>query len=90
MVVLGSREQLCIHEDVSKLHGRAQTNACHSLCKKRQKRYCAHFPRVAGKYGRLKCSQIYFINMVSDEVDREDDGSCVRYFNCIVYMEVEA
>ncbi|KAK1358284.1 Regulator of telomere elongation helicase 1 [Heracleum sosnowskyi] len=47
MVVLGSREQLCIHEEVSSLRGRAQTNACHSLCKKRQKRYCAHFPRVA-------------------------------------------
>lgn len=47
MVVLGSREQLCIHEEVSLLRGRAQTNACHSLCKKRTKRYCAHFSRVA-------------------------------------------
>lgn len=48
MVVLGSREQLCIHEEVSLLQGRTQTNACHSLCKKRKKRYCSHFPRVAG------------------------------------------
>ncbi|KAM7483732.1 hypothetical protein LguiB_008315 [Lonicera macranthoides] len=47
MVVLGSREQLCIHKDVSLLRGRAQTNACHSLCRKRKKRYCAHYPRVA-------------------------------------------
>ncbi|KAL7162430.1 hypothetical protein ACSBR2_042840 [Camellia fascicularis] len=47
MVVLGSREQLCIHEEVSLLRGRTQTNACHSLCKKRKKRYCRHFPRVA-------------------------------------------
>ncbi|KAA8541819.1 hypothetical protein F0562_022971 [Nyssa sinensis] len=47
MVVLGSREQLCIHEEVSLLHGRTQTNACHSLCRKRTKRYCAHYPRVA-------------------------------------------
>ncbi|KAG5537665.1 hypothetical protein RHGRI_024945 [Rhododendron griersonianum] len=47
MVVLGSREQLCIHEEVSLLRGRTQTNACHSLCKKRTKRYCSHFPRVA-------------------------------------------
>ncbi|XP_057465193.1 regulator of telomere elongation helicase 1 homolog isoform X5 [Actinidia eriantha] len=46
MVVLGSREQLCIHEEVSLLHGRTQTNACHSLCRKRKKRYCRHFPRV--------------------------------------------
>ncbi|XP_076911660.1 regulator of telomere elongation helicase 1 homolog [Bidens hawaiensis] len=47
MVVLGSREQLCIHPDVSLLHGKTQTNACHFLCQKRTKRYCTHFPRVA-------------------------------------------
>ncbi|KAJ9568519.1 hypothetical protein OSB04_004485 [Centaurea solstitialis] len=47
MVVLGSREQLCIHPDVSLLHGKTQTNACHFLCQKRTKRYCAHFPRVS-------------------------------------------
>ncbi|XP_023730407.1 regulator of telomere elongation helicase 1 homolog [Lactuca sativa] len=47
MVVLGSREQLCIHPDVSLLHGKTQTNACHFLCQKRTKRYCTHFPRVS-------------------------------------------
>ncbi|XVE52106.1 hypothetical protein DITRI_Ditri02bG0095600 [Diplodiscus trichospermus] len=47
MVVLGSREQLCIHDEVSLLRGKAQTNACRFLCRKRQKRYCTHFPRVA-------------------------------------------
>ncbi|KAL8230357.1 hypothetical protein R6Q57_000135 [Mikania cordata] len=47
MVVLGSREQLCIHPDVSLLHGKTQTNACHFLCKKRTKRHCTHFPRVS-------------------------------------------
>ncbi|CAN4086784.1 unnamed protein product [Withania somnifera] len=47
MVVLGSREQLCIHEEVSLLRGKTQTNACHALCKKRKKHYCAHFSRVA-------------------------------------------
>ncbi|XP_016472027.2 regulator of telomere elongation helicase 1 homolog isoform X2 [Nicotiana tabacum] len=47
MVVLGSREQLCIHEEVSLLRGKTQTNACHALCKKRKKRYCGHFSRVA-------------------------------------------
>ncbi|KAG8379928.1 hypothetical protein BUALT_Bualt07G0140700 [Buddleja alternifolia] len=46
MVVLGSREQLCIHDQVSLLRGKAQTNACHALCKKRTKRYCSHFSRV--------------------------------------------
>ncbi|OMO66762.1 Helicase-like, DEXD box c2 type [Corchorus olitorius] len=47
MVVLGSREQLCIHDEVSLLRGKAQTNACRFLCKKRSKRYCTHFPPVA-------------------------------------------
>ncbi|KAA3478611.1 Regulator of telomere elongation helicase 1 [Gossypium australe] len=47
MVVLGSREQLCIHEEVSLLRGKAQTNACRFLCRKRQKHSCTHFSRVA-------------------------------------------
>ncbi|GKV43402.1 hypothetical protein SLEP1_g50693 [Rubroshorea leprosula] len=47
MVVLGSREQLCIHDKVSLLHGKAQTHACHFLCRKRQKRHCIHYPQVA-------------------------------------------
>lgn len=53
MVVLGSREQLCIHDEVSLLNGRTQTNACHFLCRRRkseksEKRHCSHFSRVAG------------------------------------------
>jgi regulator of telomere elongation helicase 1 len=48
MVVLGSREQLCIHDEVSLLRGKAQTNACHLLCRKRGKRNCVHYSRVAG------------------------------------------
>ncbi|CAN1836445.1 Regulator of telomere elongation helicase 1 homolog [Linum perenne] len=43
MVILGSREQLCIHEEVSKLHGKAQTNACRHISRNRGKRQCAHF-----------------------------------------------
>nr|XP_040259861.1 regulator of telomere elongation helicase 1 homolog isoform X3 [Aegilops tauschii subsp. strangulata] len=39
MAVLGSREQMCIHEEVSKLRGKAQNNGCHYLCKKR---LCRH------------------------------------------------
>lgn len=57
MVVLGSREQLCIHEEVSQLRGKTQTNACHALCKKRKKRYCAHFSRVAGILSISACRQ---------------------------------
>ncbi|KAL6615001.1 hypothetical protein ACP70R_037271 [Stipagrostis hirtigluma subsp. patula] len=44
MAVLGSREQMCIHDEVSKLRGRAQNNACHFLCKKRR---CRHNNLVA-------------------------------------------
>ncbi|XP_062214146.1 regulator of telomere elongation helicase 1 homolog isoform X2 [Phragmites australis] len=39
MAVLGSREQMCIHDEVRTLRGRAQNNACHYLCKKRR---CRH------------------------------------------------
>ncbi|XP_028756069.1 regulator of telomere elongation helicase 1 homolog isoform X2 [Neltuma alba] len=44
MVVLGSREQLCIHDQVSLLRGRTQTNACHLLCRRR------------GKNGKRRCN----------------------------------
>ncbi|EXB74483.1 Regulator of telomere elongation helicase 1 [Morus notabilis] len=57
MVVLGSREQLCIHDTVSSLHGKAQSNACLLLRKsrhqdekheKQEKRAsCAHYYHVA-------------------------------------------
>lgn len=49
MAVLGSRQQLCIHDQVSLLHGRAQTHACRFLCRKRTKRYCTHYSQV-GEY----------------------------------------
>ncbi|KAJ0985594.1 hypothetical protein J5N97_003950 [Dioscorea zingiberensis] len=44
MTVLGSREQMCIHEEVRLLRGSAQNNACHYLCKKRK---CRHHSRVS-------------------------------------------
>ncbi|KAK6914909.1 DEAD2 [Dillenia turbinata] len=47
MVVLGSREQLCIHDEVSLLRGKVQTNACRNLCRKRTRRPCRHFKLVA-------------------------------------------
>ncbi|ANM58743.1 RAD3-like DNA-binding helicase protein [Arabidopsis thaliana] len=46
MVVLGSREQLCVNEEVNSLRGKALTNACQYLCKKRGKRQCNHFNRL--------------------------------------------
>ncbi|KAG5229076.1 regulator of telomere elongation helicase [Salix suchowensis] len=48
MVILGSREQLCIHEEVSLLRGKVQNNACHHICRKRAKGQCSHYSRVAG------------------------------------------
>ncbi|XP_015933676.1 regulator of telomere elongation helicase 1 homolog [Arachis duranensis] len=48
MTVLGSREQLCIHDKVKSLHGKTQTNACRALCQKRRgKQRCNHLPQVA-------------------------------------------
>lgn len=46
MTTLGSREQLCIHDEVRLLRGRAQNNACRYLCKKRM---CTHQVGVSGK-----------------------------------------
>ncbi|KHN32605.1 regulator of telomere elongation helicase 1 homolog [Glycine soja] len=46
MVVLGSREQLCIHDEVKLLRGKTQTNACRLLCRRRGKRHCNHFKKV--------------------------------------------
>ncbi|CAL1377958.1 unnamed protein product [Linum trigynum] len=47
MVILGSREQLCIHEEVRTLRGKAQSNACRFLCRKSAKRQCAHFSQTS-------------------------------------------
>ncbi|XP_068652271.1 regulator of telomere elongation helicase 1 homolog [Aristolochia californica] len=44
MVVLGSREQMCIHKKVETLQGRAQNSACQSLCKSRK---CFHHTLVS-------------------------------------------
>ncbi|KAK7375603.1 hypothetical protein VNO78_35510 [Psophocarpus tetragonolobus] len=46
MGVLGSREQLCIHDQVKLLRGKTQTNACRVLCRRRGKRQCSHFLKV--------------------------------------------
>lgn len=55
MVILGSREQLCIHDEVSLLRGKAQTNACHYVCRKRKSGRCAQFTLAAGNSPPLVC-----------------------------------
>jgi hypothetical protein len=45
MVVLGSREQMCIHKDVRSMRGRAQNHACRHLVKDRN---CHHHNKVPG------------------------------------------
>lgn len=58
MVVLGSREQMCIHHDVQSMRGRAQNHACRSLTRGRN---CHHYNRVAGKMGIIHCSQCRYL-----------------------------
>ncbi|KAI4329268.1 hypothetical protein L6164_021552 [Bauhinia variegata] len=48
MIVLGSREQLCIHDRVSLLQGRTQNNVCRILCRRRGKDHCNHNQKVPG------------------------------------------
>ncbi|XP_055961935.1 regulator of telomere elongation helicase 1 homolog isoform X2 [Mercurialis annua] len=56
MVILGSREQLCIHDEISLLRGRAQTHACQYVCRRKEKRgQCIHFSKVPGFVERNPC-----------------------------------
>ncbi|GFP88878.1 regulator of telomere elongation helicase 1 [Phtheirospermum japonicum] len=89
MVVLGSREQLCIHEQVSLLRGKAQTNACHALCKKRTKQYCAHFSRVT-EFAKKNPG------IGDDPIDIEDlvnigksSGPCPYYLSREIHKDVD-
>lgn len=90
MVVLGSREQLCIHEEVSLLRGRAQTNACHSLCRKRTKKgYCGHYSRVSD-------FMKYNPGLGDDPIDIEDlvnigrsNGPCPYYVSRELHKVVD-
>ncbi|XP_011072337.2 regulator of telomere elongation helicase 1, partial [Sesamum indicum] len=89
MVVLGSREQLCIHDQVSLLRGKAQTNACQTLCKKHTKRYCAHFSRVT-EFVKKNPS------IGDDPIDIEDlvnigrsSGPCPYYLSRELHKDVD-
>ncbi|KAJ1687934.1 hypothetical protein LUZ63_019324 [Rhynchospora breviuscula] len=44
MAILGSREQMCIHDNVKLLRGKAQNHACQYVCKKRK---CRHHSQVS-------------------------------------------
>ncbi|KAF3515488.1 hypothetical protein DY000_02062050 [Brassica cretica] len=89
MLVLGSREQLCVNEEVNSLRGKALSNACHYLCKKRGKRQCNHFNRVPDY---LKHNP-----QIGDEpVDIEDlvnigkgSGPCPYYITREVHKDVD-
>ncbi|KAL2332388.1 hypothetical protein Fmac_019969 [Flemingia macrophylla] len=83
MVVLGSREQLCIHDEVKLLQGKTQSNACRVLCRRRGKRQCSHFQQVTGY---LKNNP----NLGEEPVDIEDLVNIGRrYGPCPYYLSKE-
>ncbi|XP_061338556.1 regulator of telomere elongation helicase 1 homolog [Gastrolobium bilobum] len=83
MVVLGSREQLCIHDEVKLLHGKTQTNACRMLCRRGGKRQCNHFNQVSGY---LKNNP----HLGEEPVDIEDLVNIGRRFGpCPYYLSKE-
>ncbi|WVZ01213.1 hypothetical protein V8G54_027282 [Vigna mungo] len=84
MGVLGSREQLCIHDEVKLLRGKTQTNACRSLCRrKRGKHHCSHFHQVTDY---LKDNS----HLGEEPVDIEDLVNIGRTFGpCPYYLSKE-
>ncbi|XP_056847234.1 regulator of telomere elongation helicase 1 homolog isoform X2 [Raphanus sativus] len=89
MLVLGSREQLCVNEEVNSLRGKALSNACQYLCKKRGKLQCNHFNRVP--------EYLKHNSHIGDEpVDIEDlvnigkgSGPCPYYITREVHKDVD-
>ncbi|KAJ4848513.1 hypothetical protein Tsubulata_050203 [Turnera subulata] len=91
MMILGSREQLCIHKDVSLLRGKAQNHACVSLRKKREqsRHRCSHFSRVTD---HLTCNP----HLGDEPVDIEDlvnigktQGPCPYYISRELHKVVD-
>ncbi|KAF8407028.1 hypothetical protein HHK36_006152 [Tetracentron sinense] len=90
MGVLGSREQLCIHDEVRTLRGRAQTNACHALCRKRaNNNYCSHYNHVSDYVKKNP-------NLGDDPIDIEDlvnigrtRGPCPYYISRELHKAVD-
>ncbi|XP_031498031.1 regulator of telomere elongation helicase 1 homolog isoform X2 [Nymphaea colorata] len=86
MVVLGSREQMCIHDKVKNLHGRVQNNICYSLSKKRR---CYHYNCVSDY---IKNNP----NIGAEPVDIEDlvnigrtNGPCPYYLSRELHKAVD-
>ncbi|CAL0324128.1 unnamed protein product [Lupinus luteus] len=83
MIVLGSREQLCIHDQVKQLHGKTQSNACRMLCRRRGKQQCKHFSEVSGY---LKSNP----HLGEEPVDIEDLVNIgTRFGPCPYYLSKE-
>lgn len=78
MTVLGSREQFCIHDEVSLLKGRMQSNACRFLRRRpvkkqseeqdeeQHKKRCQHYSCVSGILTNivLKCVLVVSIKCI--------------------------
>ncbi|ERN03915.1 hypothetical protein AMTR_s00078p00189390 [Amborella trichopoda] len=78
MAVLGSREQMCIHDEVSMLRGKLQNGACQSRCKKRS---CFHQMRVSDYIKdnpKLGCEPLDIEDMVN--IGRSE-GPCPYYLS---------
>lgn len=92
MTVLGSREQLCIHDEVKSLRGKTQTNACRLVCRRRiklPKRRCNHFHKVLDYLSKNP-------NLGEEPVDIEDlvnigraSGPCPYYLSKELYKVVD-
>ncbi|KAL9350684.1 hypothetical protein Peur_057939 [Populus x canadensis] len=80
MVIFGSREQLCVHEEVSLLRGKVQNNTCHLICRKREKYQCSHYSRVEVKPNP---------HLVDEPVDIEDLVDIGRTFEPCPYISRE-
>ncbi|KFK42398.1 hypothetical protein AALP_AA2G251000 [Arabis alpina] len=89
MMMLGSREQLCVNEEVKSLRGKALTNACQYLCKKRGKRQCNNFngtPEFLKKNPHIGDEPVDIEDLVSIG---KDSGSCPYYITRELHKDVD-
>ncbi|CAJ2661269.1 unnamed protein product [Trifolium pratense] len=91
MTVLGSREQLCIHDKVKLLRGITQSTACRSACRRKDmsKPRCGHFNKVLSYLKRNP-------TIGEEPVDIEDlvnigktSGSCPYYLSKELHQAVD-
>lgn len=87
MSVLGSREQMCIHDQVRLFRGRAQTTACQYVCKKRR---CNHYSRVSGymkNHNELANEPFDIEDLVN--LGRRPEGPCPYYVSRELHKVVD-